>query len=321
MANDKDKKIKDAPAQEELPRFAPDDDVEIIGVRFRDTGKIYYFSPEKTDYSEGDKVIVKTARGLEFGTVASANKIVKGKEIVQPLRSVERRATEDDIQRYESNRQLEKSAFTTCVKMIAKHKLDMKLIEAEYAFDNSKLLFYFSAEGRVDFRDLVKDLASVFHTRIELRQIGIRDEAKMMGGIGVCGRPFCCSTFLSDFAQVSIKMAKEQNLSLNSSKISGTCGRLMCCLRFENDAYEQELALTPPVDSKVKTPEGVGYVTEITPLTGMCKVAVSDKNSDTIKTFHRDSLSVIGKRQRPPKSFADQKKQDSEEENDLSSEK
>ena len=278
---------------ENTVEYSPDDDVEVIGVKFKDAGKVYFFSPENKRYAAGDKVIVKTARGIEFGFVHSPNQTVKGREVVQPLRSVLRPATKDDIQRYESNKQLEKNAFDTCVKMIAKHGLDMKLIEAEYTFDNSKLLFYFSAEGRVDFRDLVKDLASVFHTRIELRQIGIRDEAKMMGGIGICGRPFCCSTFLSDFGQVSIKMAKEQNLSLNSAKISGTCGRLMCCLRFENGVYEEEMRRTPPVDSKVFTPDGVGYVKEIAPLTGMCKVVIPDKSGDVIKTYHRDRLRVL----------------------------
>lgn len=280
---------------EETEQIAPDDNVEVIGVKFKDAGKVYYFSPQKIDFAVGDKVIVKTSRGIEFGFVAAANKYVKGRDIVQPLRSVVRAATKDDIQRFESNKQLEKSAFDVCVKMIAKHSLDMKLIEAEYTFDNSKLLFYFSADGRVDFRDLVKDLASVFHTRIELRQIGIRDEAKMMGGLGVCGRPFCCSSFLSDFGQVSIKMAKEQNLSLNSSKISGTCGRLMCCLRFESDVYEEELRRTPPVDSKVSTPDGIGYVKEISPLTGFCRVVIPDKNGEIIKSFHRDDLKVLDK--------------------------
>jgi len=280
----------------------PDEPVEVVGVKFKDAGKIYYFSPEKKDYEIGDNVIVKTARGLEFGFIAASNKKVLGKDIVQPLRSVERAATEDDVRRWESNKQLEKSAFETCIRMIAKHKLDMKLIEAEYTFDNSKLLFYFSSEGRVDFRELVKDLASVFHTRIELRQIGIRDEAKMMGGIGVCGRPFCCSSFLSDFVQVSIKMAKEQNLSLNSAKISGTCGRLMCCLRYESEVYEEELRRTPPVDSKVSTPDGVGFVKEISPLSGMCRVLIPSKNGDMIKSYHRDSLTVIQKH--------DQKKKD-----------
>ncbi|MBQ7334204.1 MAG: stage 0 sporulation family protein, partial [Clostridia bacterium] len=187
-----------------------------------------------------------------------------------------------------------KNAFDICLQKIRDHKLEMKLIDAEYTFDNNKLLFYFSAEGRVDFRELVKDLASVFRTRIELRQIGIRDEAKMMGGIGVCGRPFCCSTFLSDFAQVSIKMAKEQKLSLNSAKISGTCGRLMCCLNYEYQTYEEELRLTPPVGSRVKTPDGVGTVTEITPLSGMLKVSISDKQGNvSVCQIHRDEVTVL----------------------------
>ena len=269
---------------------------EVIGVKFKPAGKTYYFSPEGMKFQLDDKVIVRTSRGIEFGFVACENKIVPSSEIVPPLREVERVATNDDIQRYESNKQLEKQAFDTCLQMIAKHKLEMKLIEAEYTFDNSKLLFYFSAEGRVDFRELVKDLAAVFHTRIELRQIGIRDEAKMMGGIGVCGRPFCCATFLSDFVQVSIKMAKEQNLSLNSAKISGTCGRLMCCLRYESDVYEEELKRTPPVDSKVKTPDGIGFVREIAPLTGICKDVIPDKNGEIIKSFHRDQLTVLQKK-------------------------
>lgn len=275
--------------------------IEVVGVKFKSAGKVYYFSPEGMDFALDDKVIVRTTRGVELGFISQVNKKVSEKEIVSPLCPVLRMATVEDIQRYEANKQLEKKAFETCVKLISKHSLDMKLIEAEYTFDNSKLLFYFSADGRVDFRDLVKDLASVFHTRIELRQIGIRDEAKMMGGLGVCGRPFCCSTFLSDFAQVSIKMAKEQNLSLNSSKISGACGRLMCCLRYENETYETELRATPPVDSKVKTPDGIGFITETAPLTGMCKVVLHDKGVDIIKSFHRDKLTVIGKRSRADK--------------------
>lgn len=285
----------------DTPAFA-----EVVGVKFKSAGKVYYFSPEGMQFSVNDKVIVRTTRGVELGFVSQANKTVSEKEIVAPLCPVLRMATVEDIQRYESNKQLEKTAFETCVKLIAKHKLEMKLIEAEYTFDNSKLLFYFSADGRVDFRDLVKDLASVFHTRIELRQIGIRDEAKMMGGLGVCGRPFCCSTFLSDFAQVSIKMAKEQNLSLNSSKISGACGRLMCCLRFENETYEAELRATPAVDSKVKTPDGIGFITEAAPLTGMCKVVLHEKSGDIIKSFHRDQLTVIGKRSRADKGERDE---------------
>ncbi len=283
---------------ENVREYAPDEEVEVIGVKFRDAGKIYYFSPVDIKFNTGDAVIVKTSRGTEFGTVATANKTVTGKEIVQPLRPVERAATPDDVVRYESNKQLEKSAFEHCLQLIAKHNLEMKLIEAEYTFDNSKLLFYFSAEGRVDFRELVKDLAGVFHTRIELRQIGIRDEAKMMGGIGVCGRPFCCSTFLSDFGQVSIKMAKEQNLSLNSSKISGTCGRLMCCLKYENAVYEEELARTPPLESKVKTPDGIGFVKSVSPLSGFCKVSLPDKNGEILKIYHRDDLTVLSSKVR-----------------------
>jgi len=263
---------------------------EIIGVRFRDAGKVYYFAPQDTFVSIGDSVIVETARGLEYGLVAVANSYVSNDQIVPPLRPVIRKASDEDIAHHENNKKLEAEAFEICKKKITEHKLEMKLIKAEYTFDNSKLLFYFSAESRVDFRDLVKDLASIFRTRIELRQIGIRDEAKMMGGLGVCGRPFCCATFLSDFVQVSIKMAKEQNLSLNSSKISGTCGRLMCCLRYEHDTYEEEIAKTPPVDATVKTADGIGTVTEISPLTGFIKVRFQDNN---IKPYHRDDVSIL----------------------------
>ena len=274
--------------------FGAPEKTEIIGVRFRDTGKVYYFAPEGVRANEGEHVVVETARGLEFGEVIIGNKMVPTSELVPPLRPVLRIATKNDFERHEANVQLEKNAFDICLQKIRDHKLEMKLIDAEYTFDNNKLLFYFSAEGRVDFRELVKDLASVFRTRIELRQIGIRDEAKMMGGIGVCGRPFCCSTFLSDFAQVSIKMAKEQNLSLNSAKISGTCGRLMCCLNYEYQTYEEELRLTPPVGSRVKTPDGVGTVTEITPLSGMLKVSISDKQGNvSVRQIHRDEVTVL----------------------------
>ncbi len=263
-------------------------------MRFRDTGKVYYFDPGKLQIEAETPVIVETARGTEYGTATVANKRVSTSEIVPPLRPVLRIATQNDIERHEANIALEKNAFDICLEKIREHKLEMKLIDAEYTFDNNKLIFYFSAEGRVDFRELVKNLASVFRTRIELRQIGIRDEAKMMGGIGICGRPFCCSTFLTDFAQVSIKMAKEQNLSLNSAKISGTCGRLMCCLNYEYRTYEEELRHTPPVGSRVKTPDGVGNVTEITPLTGNVKVALTDKQGNTVlRSFHRDNLTVI----------------------------
>ena len=263
--------------------------VEIVGVRFRDGGKVYYFAPGQNTVQAGDPVIVETARGVEYGFAASGNEFVPSSKIVPPLRPLIRVATDKDTDRWEANRQLEDEAFEICRQKIEDHRLPMKLIRAEYTFDNSKLLFYFSAEVRVDFRELVKDLASVFHTRIELRQIGIRDEAKMLGGLGVCGRPFCCSCFLSDFAQVSIKMAKEQNLSLNSAKISGACGRLMCCLRFEHETYEAEIAQTPPLDATVRTPDGVGNVTEIHPLTGFIKVKIGD---DT-KTYHRDAVTVL----------------------------
>jgi len=274
--------------------FGAPETTEVVGVRFRDTGKVYYFAPGDLTVREGTAVIVETARGLEFGTAATDNKVVPTSEIVPPLRPVVRIATKNDIERQEANVALEKNAFDICLEKIRVFNPEMKLIAAEYTFDNNKLLFYFSAEGRVDFRELVKELASVFRTRIELRQIGIRDEAKMMGGIGICGRPFCCTTFLSDFAQVSIKMAKEQNLSLNSAKISGTCGRLMCCLNYEYRTYEEELRLTPPVGSKVKTDEGVGTVTEITPLTGMLKVGLPDKQGNTVyRSVHRDKVTVL----------------------------
>jgi len=270
------------------------EEVEVIGVRFRQTGKIYYFDPNGLKVDQGENVIVETARGLEYGQTVAANKFVPNTEIVPPLRKVIRKATRADDIHHEENSKKEKEAFDICLQKIEKHNLEMKLIEVEYTFDNNKLLFYFSAEGRVDFRELVKDLASVFKTRIELRQIGIRDEAKMMGGLGVCGRPFCCKTFLNDFAQVSIKMAKEQNLSLNSAKISGTCGRLMCCLRYESEVYEEELKRTPKIDSIVETPDGEGVVTEVLPLAGLVKVRMNANPDQAPKTFQRDLLKVKG---------------------------
>lgn len=273
----------------ELPEF-----VEVVGVRFRQSGKVYYFDPDGKQIKSGMNVIVETSRGTEYGDAVSDNKTVSNTEIVPPLRKIIRIATEDDKKRHEYNTEKEKEAFEICLRKIEKHNLEMKLIEAEYTFDNTKLLFYFSAEGRVDFRELVKDLASVFKTRIELRQIGIRDEAKMMGGLGVCGRTFCCKFFLNDFAQVSIKMAKEQNLSLNSAKISGTCGRLMCCLRYEFEAYEDEIRKTPKVDSIVDTPDGEGVVVECSPLTGNCKVRMNSNPEQPPKTYHRDNLKVKG---------------------------
>ncbi len=269
---------------------------EIIGVRFKDAGKIYYFAPGKITAKAGDCVIVETARGLEYGFVAEGNNIVPAKNVVQPLRRVIRIADQKDFEQYERNKELEQSALEICRKKIEEHGLEMKLIEAEYTFDNTKLMFYFTAESRVDFRELVKDLASVFKTRIELRQIGIRDEAKMLGGIGICGRPFCCSSFLSDFVQVSIKMAKEQNLSLNSSKISGTCGRLMCCLRYEHETYEKEIARTPRVGSKVMTKDGAGVVTDANVLTGLLKVKFTDEKGESIKVYDRESVKLLNKK-------------------------
>lgn len=273
-----------------------DTEVEIIGVKFKPSGKIYYFDSNKNKASADDQVIVETARGLEIGMVATPNKFVKESEIVPPLRPVVRIATPADIKHAEENKAKEAEAFEICKTKIAEHKLDMSLVEAEYTFDNSKLLFYFTSDGRVDFRDLVKDLASVFRTRIELRQIGIRDEAKLLGGLGVCGRAFCCSSFLSDFVQVSIKMAKEQNFSLNSAKISGACGRLMCCLRYEYDVYEEEIRKTPKMDAVVETPDGEAVVCEVIPLAGLIRVKFTGNRSDMPpKLFHRDDVRVKGK--------------------------
>lgn len=263
--------------------------VEVIGIRFKDGGKVYYFDPNGCKGTLQDFAVVETARGVEFGKVCQANKLVSKNDIVPPLRPVIRIATEKDIKTNEENKRKEAEAIKVCQQKVTSHGLEMKLIESEYAFDGAKLTFYFTADGRIDFRELVKDLASTFKTRIELRQIGIRDEAKFMGGLGVCGRPFCCSTFLPDFCQVSIKMAKEQSLSLNSSKISGACGRLMCCLKFEHDTYAQEIKKTPPVDSTVKTPDGTGVVTEISPLAGTVKVHIND----SIKSYHRDEVKIL----------------------------
>ena len=279
--------IDEAPAEDNSPK------VEVIGVRFKKAGKVYYFAPGDFKLKLGDIAIVETARGHEIGDVACGNRFVRESDVVQPLRPVVRIATKEDIIHGEENKKKEKEAFSICIKKIEEHGLDMKLIDVEYTFDNSKLLFYFTSSGRVDFRELVKDLASVFRTRIELRQIGIRDEAKLVGGLGVCGRALCCASFLSDFVQVSIKMAKEQSLSLNSTKISGACGRLMCCLRYEHDTYEYEIARTPAPDSVVKTEDGVGVVTEMSPLAGTVKVRLNDKPDVPPKSYHRDSIKVI----------------------------
>jgi cell fate regulator YaaT (PSP1 superfamily) len=253
---------------------------EVIGVRFKDGGKVYYFDPAGKSLHIGDTVIVETSRGVECGKVAIENKEVPDEEIVHPLKKLLRRATRDDYRRLEENARKEKEAFKICEQKIDEHKLKMKLVDVEYTFDNSKILFYFTADGRVDFRALVKDLASVFRTRIELRQIGVRDESKMLGGLGVCGRPFCCSSFLGDFHPVSIKMAKEQGLSLSPTKISGTCGRLMCCLKYEQEAYSDLLRRTPKVGAIVKTPHGRGLVVETNLLSQTLKVKMDNTPDD-----------------------------------------
>lgn len=275
---------------------------EIIGVRFKSVGKVYYFDPDGIQAEKGDHVIVETARGLECGEVAMGNREVSEKSIVKPLKKVVRAATREDMQRVENNAARQEQAFSICQEKIAKHKLDMKLVDVEFTFDNNKILFYFTADGRVDFRELVKDLASVFRTRIELRQIGVRDEAKMLGGLGICGRPFCCSSFLGEFQPVSIKMAKEQGLSLNPAKISGTCGRLMCCLKYEQEAYEDLLRTTPRQGTLVRTKDGVkGQVVEVNLLTGQLKVA-PEKDMAAAKFYHKSEVTVLrSDRERRPR--------------------
>ena len=264
----------------------------VIGVRFRPAGKIYYFAPGKFHIRQGDKVIVETARGIEFGTVVTGPKEVKDEEVMQPLKSVIRIATEEDKRAEEKNREKEKEAFEICLEKIRKHNMDMKLINAEYTFDNNKVLFYFTADGRIDFRELVKDLAAVFRTRIELRQIGVRDETKIRGGIGICGRPLCCHTYLSEFAPVSIKMAKEQNLSLNPTKISGVCGRLMCCLTNEEETYEELNSRLPAIGDTVTTNEGLkGEVQSVSVLRQLVKVVVTLENDEKeIREYKVDEL-------------------------------
>ncbi len=269
--------------------------IEVAGIRFKRVGKVYYFDPDKLKLKAGDHVIVETARGIEYGTVVIPLKEVTDDEIVSPLKKILRLATEEDDRQIAENKEKEKEAMALCREKIQKHNLDMKLIDVEYTFDHNKILFYFSADGRVDFRELVRDLASVFKTRIELRQIGVRDEAKMMGGLGICGRQLCCSLFLSDFEPVSIKMAKEQNLSLNPTKISGTCGRLMCCLKNEQEAYEAIIRSTPGVGSLVKTPDGKGQITAVSALKGMLTVAVETGDEKKLKEYHIDEVKVLKK--------------------------
>ncbi len=267
--------------------------INVVGVRFRTAGKIYYFDPGDLDIKVGDMVIVETARGVECGKVVVASHEVSEEEVVLPLKSVIRKADEEDLKHVEENKQKEVEAFSICLEKIKKHGLEMKLIDVEYTFDNNKILFYFTADGRVDFRELVKDLASVFRTRIELRQIGVRDEAKMMGALGTCGRPLCCSTHLSEFHPVSIKMAKEQALSLNPSKISGTCGRLMCCLKYEQENYEYLLKKMPKVDAVVQTPKGPGTVVFVSLLKEMVKVKLDNEQGTDIEEYHIDDVKIV----------------------------
>jgi len=274
---------------------------EVVGVRFKNVGKVYYFDPQGLQPAKNSRVIVETARGIECGEVAMTNREVPDETVVHPLKKVLRCATEEDLAVLESNREKEKKASQICQQKIAEHKLEMKLVDVEYTFDNNKILFYFTADGRIDFRDLVKDLASVFRTRIELRQIGVRDEAKMLGGLGICGNPFCCSTFLGEFQPVSIRMAKEQGLSLNPTKISGTCGRLMCCLKYEQEAYEDLIRTTPRVGTLVSTPDGKGVITEVSLLTGMLKIRLEKNDDNSINVYHKDDVRVLrdGGRKRP----------------------
>jgi cell fate regulator YaaT (PSP1 superfamily) len=271
--------------------------VKVVGVRFKAAGKIYYFDPGELDINENDNVIVETARGVEYGQVVIPIREVPDEEIVAPLKKVMRVATEEDAEVYAENKIKEKEAFKTCLEKIKNHNLEMKLIDVEYTFDNSKILFYFTADGRVDFRELVKDLASVFRTRIELRQIGVRDEAKMMGGIGICGRILCCKSFLGEFQPVSIKMAKEQGLSLNPAKISGACGRLMCCLKYEQDAYEDVIKKAPKLGSIVETPEGQGSVVETNLLKELVKVKLDielENGRETdLRTYTMDEIKLV----------------------------
>ena len=272
----------------------------VVGVRFKKAGKIYYFDPETTEYSYGQHVIVETSRGMEFGTVVIPNRDVNDDDIIPPLKPVTRLATDEDMEKNRQNKEKEKEAFEVCVEKIKKHGLEMRLIATELTFDNNKLIFYFTADGRIDFRDLVKDLASVYRTRIELRQIGVRDEAKYINGIGICGRTLCCATFLGDFHPVSIKMAKDQGLSLNPSKISGACGRLMCCLKYEQNAYEDLLKGLPKEGDIIDTPEGQGEVLSVNVLKQVIKTAIRKppKNDIGVSFFTPDEIKILKRRHR-----------------------
>jgi cell fate regulator YaaT (PSP1 superfamily) len=267
--------------------------VNVVGVRFKDTGKMYYFDPSNIEVHKGDTVVVETARGVECGVASTGIKGVADDEVVSPLKPIKRVATDDDLRQLAENKKKEKTAYSIAQKKIEEHNLDMDLTEVEYTFDRSKIIFYFTADGRVDFRELVKDLASEFHTRIELRQIGVRDEAKMLGGLGVCGRPFCCSTFLNDFHSVSIKMAKEQGLSLSPGKISGTCGRLMCCLKYEQNSYEYLNKITPHKGAVVDCREGRGVVVDSAVLTGKLKIQLDDMPEGAPVIVDRNEVIVV----------------------------
>ncbi len=292
--------------------------VKVIGVRFRNVGKVYYFDPKSLNVRSGDSVIVETARGVEFGTVVLAPREVDESKVISPLKEVIRVATQKDILREETNRRKEKEAYQICLKKIREHNLQMKLIGAEYTFDNNKVLFYFTADGRVDFRELVKDLASVFKTRIELRQIGVRDETKILGGIGICGRPLCCNTYLSDFVPVSIKMAKEQNLSLNPSKISGTCGRLMCCLKNEQETYEYLNRKMPGVGDIVVTADGLkGEVSSTNVLRQLVKVLVETGEDKELMEFPVEELKVKQRHRKNKEKDKQEKALTKEEQNEL----
>lgn len=267
--------------------------IETVGIRFKDGGKVYDFDADGIQFKKGGYAVVETVRGMECGEVARANTLINEDDINKPLKKVIRAASQADIRILNENKQKEKDAFRICEEKIAAHNLDMNLVDVEYTFDRSKILFYFTADGRVDFRELVKDLASVFRTRIELRQIGVRDESRMVGGFGICGRPFCCNTFLNDFQPVSIKMAKEQGLSLNPTKISKTCGRLMCCLKYEQDTYEHLLRVTPKVGAIVDTPDGRGKVIENNLITGMLKVTLDRRPEAAPQLYHRHTVKLL----------------------------
>lgn len=278
--------------------------IKVVGIRFKPAGKVYYFDPKEIKLNCGDCAIVETTRGIELGAVAIAEKMVEDEEVVSPLREVIRVATEEDLSIHRENLDKAKEAFLSCCEKIKKHKLDMKLIDVEYTFDRNKVLFYFISDSRIDFRELVKELAATFKTRIELRQVGIRDQAKIVGGLGICGRALCCASCMGDFQPVSIKMAKEQGLTLNPTKISGTCGRLMCCLKYEQEAYEAAMKVVPTVGSHVETPEGVGVVVANSLLRETVQVKIGDDENTDIKTFAVADVKVMQRKRTEKKENA-----------------